>query len=74
MPTKPKASHKIAAAIVLIVIAAAYSTGRLQVDSLGIFGILFLDELIIIALTLTAAILSIKDGRKIRTILHTRGE
>ncbi len=74
MPTKPKASQKIAASIVLIVIAAAYFTGLLRVDSMGIFGILFLDELIIISLTVAAAILAIKDGRKIRTIFHTRGE
>ena len=72
MPTKPKASQKLAAAIVLIVIAAAYFSGLLRVDSLGIFGILFLDELIIIALIVAAAILAMKDGRKIRTFWNTK--
>jgi hypothetical protein len=74
MPTKPKASQKLAAAIVLIVIAAAYFSGLLRVDSLAswVVGILFIDELIIIAIVLAVAILAMKDGRKIRTFWNTK--
>lgn len=74
MPTKPKASQKLAAAIVLIVIAAAYFSGLLRVDSLAswVVGILFIDELIIIAIVLAAMILAMTNGRKIRTIYRTK--
>lgn len=74
MPTKPKASKKLAAAIVLIVIAAAYFSGLLRVDSLAswVVGILFIDELIIVAIVLAAAILTIMAGRNIRTIYRTK--
>ena len=68
MPPRPRNYLKLAAAIVLIVIATAYFSGLLRVDSLGIFGILFLDELIIIALIVAAAILAMKDRRNIRTL------
>ena len=70
MPPKPNASLKLAAAIVLIVIAAAYFSGLMQVDSAAswIVGILFIDELIIVAIVLAAAIIAVKDGRKIRTL------
>lgn len=74
MPTKPKAPLKLAAAIVLIVIAAAYFSGQLRVDSLALWivGILFIDELIIIAIILAAVIIAMKDGRKIRKIYRTK--
>ncbi len=70
MPPKPNASLKLAAAIVLIVIAAAYFSGLMQVDSAAswIVGILFIDELIIVAIVLAAAIIAVKDRRKIRTL------
>jgi nitrogen fixation/metabolism regulation signal transduction histidine kinase len=69
MPKKPKAYPKLAAAIVLIVIAAACFSGLLRVDSAAswIIGILFIDELIIVAIVLAAAIIAVKDRRKIRT-------
>jgi hypothetical protein len=74
MPAKSKANLKLAAAIVLIVIAAAYATGSLQFDSLAswIVGLLFIDELIIVAIVLAALILAMKDGRKIRTIWNKK--
>lgn len=74
MPTKQKASLKLAAAIVLIVIAAAYFAGLLQVDSAAswIVGILFIDELIIVALIVAAVAIAAFDGRKIRTRYRTK--
>jgi len=74
MPTKPKASQKLAAAIVLIVIAAAYFSGLMRVDSWAswVVGILFIDELIVIAIILAAAIIAVKDGRKVRTIYRKK--
>jgi nitrogen fixation/metabolism regulation signal transduction histidine kinase len=74
MPTKPKASLKLAAAIVLIVIAAAYFAGLLRIDSAAswIVGILFIDELIIVALIVAAVAVAAFDGRKIRTIYRTK--
>ena len=74
MPTPRKAPLKLAAAIVLIVIAAAYAAGLLRVDSLAswVIGILFIDELIVVAIVLAAAIIAMKERRKIRTIYRTK--
>jgi len=74
MPTKPKAPMKLAAAIVLIVIAAAYFAGLLRVDSAAswIVGILFIDELIIVALIVAAVAVAAFDGSKIRTRYRTK--
>ena len=74
MPKTHKAPLKLAAAIVLIVIAAAYAAGVLRVDSLAswIIGILFIDELIILAIIAAAAIIAMKERRKIRTLWNTK--
>ena len=74
MPSPHKAPLKLAAAIVLIVIAAACLSGLLQVDSVAswVIGILFIDELIVVAIVLAAAIIAMKDGRKIRTIYRQK--
>ena len=74
MPPTHKASRKLAAAIVLIVIAAAYLSGLLRVDSVAswIIGILFIDELIIIAIIVAAVLVATFDGKKIRTIWNTK--
>ena len=74
MPSPHKASLKLAAAIVLIVIAAAYLSGLLRMDSLAswVIGILFIDELIILAIIVAAAIIAMKDGRKIKTLWNTK--
>ena len=74
MPSPHKASMKLAAAIVMIVIAAACLSGLLRVDSLAswVVGILFIDELIILAIIATAVIIAVKDGRKIRTLWNTK--
>ena len=74
MPPTHKAPLKLAAAIVLIVIAAAYLSGLLRVDSAAswIIGILFIDELIIIALIVAVAIVAVFDGKKVRTIYRSK--
>lgn len=74
MTTARKASLKLAAAIVLIVIAATYLSGLLRVDSAAswVVGIVFIDELIIIAIIAAAAILAMRDGQKMRTIYRKR--
>ena len=74
MPPTHKAPLKLAAAIVLIVIAAAYLSGLLRVDSAAswIIGILFIDELIIIALIVAVAIVAVFDRNKRRAIYIKR--
>jgi hypothetical protein len=74
MPPTPKAHLKLAAAIVLIVIAAAYLSGLLRVDSAAswIIGILFIDELIIIAIIVAAVLVAAFDGKKIKTLWNTK--
>jgi len=74
MPSTHNPSLKLAAAIVLIVIAAAYAAGLLRVDSLAswVIGILFIDELIVVAIVLAAAIFAMKDGRKIKTLWNIK--
>ena len=74
MPPTHKAPLKLAAAIVLIVIAAAYLSGLLRVDSAAswIIGILFIDELIIIALIVAAVLVATFDGKLIRTLWNTK--
>ena len=74
MPSSHKASLKLAAAIVLIVIAAAYAAGLLRVDSLAswVIGLVFIDELIILAIIAAAAIFAMKDGRKIKALWNTK--
>ena len=69
MPTKQKASRKLAAAIVLIVIAVAYFAELLRVDSEAswIVGILFIDELIIVALIVAAVAVASFDEARYRT-------
>ncbi len=74
MPSSHKSSLKLAAAIVLIVIVAAYAGGLLRVDSVWswVVGILFIDELIVVAAIVAAAVFAMRDRRKIRRIYRTK--
>jgi len=74
MPPKPKAPLLLAAAIVLTVIAAACLSGLLRADSAASWavGVLFIDELIIIALIVAAVLVAAFDGKKIRTLWNTK--